>query len=115
MSRSYKKFIRFYTACSSDTGNHNFYMHRRRQIRRKINQEIRNICSHYGVEAIDDYWKGPCLKTEDQWLEPTDGHWAYNKNDIKRLDRENNIFNEWYHKKTDKYLKPKNRKHYRLI
>ena len=115
MSRSYKNYVRFYTACSSDTGNHDFYTQRRRTIRHKANQELRNLFAHYRAEDIDDYWKGPCMKTEDQWAEPTDGHWAYNKDDIKRLDREYNEYNEWYHKKTDKYLKPKNRKHYRIV
>ena len=121
MSRTYKKNIRCF-CCYGD--NRKFYMMRRRQRRHKINHEIRNLLSNYGPEGLDEMWKGPDMTIEAQWMEPTDGHWSINKEYIKRMDREYNeymypishIYNDrnYWHKKYDRYFKPKNRRHYRL-
>lgn len=110
MSRTYRKYVRLYI-CTGD--NRDFYKRRRRKRRNKINQEDRNIKANFGAEAIDEMWKGPCMPTEDQWIEPTDGHWAESKASLKRMDR---ILgrNNWYHEKYDRYLKDKKKKYIRV-
>jgi len=123
MSRTYKKNIRCF-CCYGD--NRKFYELRRRQRRRRINHEVRNLLSNYGPEGLDELWKGPDMTTEAQWIEPTDGHWGIDKEYIKRMDREYNndsLYDvkhpyrdrEYWHRKFDRYLKPKNRKHYKIV
>jgi len=122
MSRTYKKNIRCF-CCYGD--NRKFYEARRRQRRHRINHEVRNLLSNYGPEGLDEMWKGPDMTIEAQWMEPTDGHWGIDKEYIKRMDREYNkymypishIYNDrnYWHKKYDRYLKPKNRRHYRIV
>ena len=123
MSRTYKKNIRCF-CCYGD--NRKFYEYRRRQRRHRINHEVRNLLANYGPEGLDDMWKGADMKTENQWSEPTDGHWGINKEYIKKMDREYNndkIYlvthpynnRNYWHNKYDRYFKPKNRKHYRTV
>ena len=114
MSRTYKKNIRCF-CCYGD--NRKFYELRRRQRRHRINHEVRDLLSKYGPEGLDERWKGPDMTREAQWMEPTDGHWAENRESLKRGMR---YFGkagfEYAHmKQFDYYLKPKNRKHYRVI
>lgn len=106
MSRTYRKYVKLYI-CKGD--NRDFYRRRRRERRSKINQEDRTIKANFGAEAIDDMWKGPCMPTEDQWMEPTDGHFAIDKEYIKWLDR-NYGYHKEYHEMYDRYLKPKTNK-----
>lgn len=103
MSRTYHKYVKLYI-CKGD--NRDFYRRRRRTRRSKINQEDRNIKANFGAEAIDDMWKGPCMPNEDQWMEPTDGHWVESRDSLKKMDRIWGL-NLWYHEKYDRYLKPK--------
>ena len=123
MSRTYKKNIRCF-CCYGD--NRKFYEARRRLRRHRINHEVRNLLSNYGPEGLDEMWKGPDMPKEAQWMEPTDGHWGINKEYIKRMDREYNndsLYDvkhpfpacEYWHRKFDRYLKPKIRKHYRIV
>ena len=121
MSRTYKKNIRCFCCCGD---NRKFYENRRRQRRHRINHEIRNLLANYGPEGLDEMWKGPDMTREAQWIEPTDGHWAINKEYIKTMDREYNndlhydlIYRDknYWHRKYDRYLKPKNRRHYRIV
>ena len=118
MSRTYKKNIRCF-CCYGD--NRKFYEYRRRQRRHRINHEVRNLLSNYGPEGLDEMWKGSDMTKEAQWIEPTDGHWPINKEYIKRMDRyyNNNKYRyydpTYWHRKFDRYLKPKNRKHYRTV
>jgi hypothetical protein len=121
MSRTYKKNIRCF-CCYGD--NRKFYELRRRKYRRRVNHEIHNLLVNYGPEGIDEMWKGPDMACEDQNCEPTDGHWAINKEYIKTMDRVynndphyDNAYRDknYWHRKYDRYFKPKNRKHYRVI
>ena len=123
MSRTYKKNIRCF-CCYGD--NRKFYELRRRQRRRRINHEVRNLLSNYGPEGLDELWKGPDMTREAQWMEPTDGHYGINKEYIKTMDREyyndevyltTHPYNDknYFHHKFDRYFKPKNRKHYRIV
>lgn len=111
MSRTYRKYIRCFT-CYGD--NREYYLLRRRQRRRRENHEIRTLLANYGSEGIDELWKGADMVFEDQWNEPTDGHWAINKQYLKTSDRIHG-YNDWSHKHFDRYLKPKNRKHYQIV
>ena len=123
MSRTYRKNIRCF-CCYGD--NRKFYEARRRQRRHRINHEVRNLLSNYGPEGLDEMWKGPDMTTEAQWIEPTDGHYSINKEYIKTMDRE--YYNDeiyiktrsysdpdYFHRKFDRYFKPKHRKHYRVV
>jgi len=83
-------------------------------MRRKANHEVKNLLAHYGPEGVDDFWKGPCMKTEDQWDEPTDGHYPINwellKIEEKELSEDNSLVR--YHKKMcSRYIKSKKFKH----
>lgn len=111
MSRTYKKNIRCF-CCYGD--NRKFYELRRRQRRHRINHEVRDLLSKYGPEGLDEMWKGPDMTTEAQWMEPTDGHWAINKQYLKTTDRIHG-YNEWTHEHYDRYFKSKHRKHYRIV
>lgn len=114
MSRTYRKNIRCF-CCYGD--NREFYQIRRRQRRHRTNHEVRNLLANYGPEGLDERWKGADMTREDQWMEPTDGHWAENRESLKRGMR---YFGrpgfEYAHmKQFDYYLKSKNRKHYRIV
>ena len=123
MSRTYKNYVRCF-CCHGD--NREFYKMRRRQRRHRSNHEVRNLLVNYGPEGLDEMWKGPDMTVEAQWMEPTDGHWAIDKEYIKRMDR---VYNndlmytqshpyrdrEYFHRKFDRYFKPKNRKHYKIV
>lgn len=123
MSRTYRKNIRCF-CCYGD--NRKFYEARRRKRRHRINHEVRNLLSNYGPEGLDEMWKGPDMTTEAQWMEPTDGHYSINKEYIKTMDRE--YYNDeiyikthsysdpdYFHRKFDRYFKPKHRKHYKIV
>lgn len=123
MSRTYKKYIRCF-CCHGD--NREFYRIRRRQRRHRSNHEVHNLLVNYGPEGLDEMWKGPDMTREAQWMEPTDGHWAIDKETIKAMDREYNNDEEYianhsyfdktyWHRKYDRYLKPKNGKRYNVV
>ena len=111
MSRTYRKNIRCFN-CWGD--NREFYQRRRRQRRHRENHEVRSLLANYGPEGLDERWKGADMVFEDQWIEPTDGHYTINKRYLKTTDRIHG-YNDWLHERFDRYLKPKNRKHYRVI
>ena len=119
MSRTYKKHIRCFCCCGD---NRDFYKQRRRLRRHRMNHEVRHLLANYGPEGLDEMWKGPDMTVEAQWMEPTDGHWAIDKGYIKLMDHTYNndlIYAQthpyrdrgYFHRKFDRYLKPKNRNH----
>lgn len=112
MSRTYKKNIRCFI-CYGD--NREFYYHRRRKRKNAHRMQLRSLVAHYDANEIDDVWKEPNLPVEDQWAEPTDGHWVINKTRIKKMENKygyvvGNVM-AYYHNKFDRYLKPKRGRH----
>lgn len=103
MSRSYRKNIK----CTMWGGdNRLFYKKRRRRRRARLSQEMRAIKAHYHPDEIDEHIIGDTMKKEDQWAEPTDGHWAMSKNQYRRYKKEYPNIN-YYDKQAQRYLKPK--------
>jgi len=80
MSRTFKKNIRCFVCCGSNT---EYYRARRRKVRRRCNHQLRTLMANRLPEDVDDLWTDPCLPKEDQWDEPTDGHWHENLDTLK--------------------------------
>ena len=111
MSRSYRKYIRKFTCTGSNT---EYYKARRREIKNAHRMQLRNLLANYNPEDIDDKWIEPCIPTEDQWMEPTDGHSPLNKSIFRKECKEfpSSSTTSYYDKEINRYLKPKiRRKH----
>lgn len=111
MSRTYRKNIKI-GICTGD--NRDYYAARRKKRRRRLNHELRNAVANYNPEELDEHLIGDIMPKEDQWDEPTDGHYGINKSTIKMMDRQWSGRNKFFdpdpydfHKKYDRYLKPK--------
>lgn len=73
MSRTYRKNLRVGICTGSNT---EYYRERRRLQRRKLNQELHTLSSHYTVEAMEeDVVNNPKIPKVNEWLEPTDGRY----------------------------------------
>lgn len=88
MSRSYRKNIRLTCGCGSNT---KYYRMRKKLRRHRLNHEVRNLIANHMLDEVDNRIVGNVMPKEDQWAEPTDGHWCvskaeYNK-DKKRYDK----------------------------
>lgn len=103
MSRSYKKNIKC-SMCGGD--NRLFYRLRRRRRRARLRHEMRALTTKYNPDEIDEHVVGDTMKKDDQWAEPSDGHWGMNKDQYKQYKRENPGPN-WRDKLAKYYLKPK--------
>ena len=106
MSRSYRKHI----ACHMCTGsNHIYYIKRRREYRRKLNQEVATLINHNSPEEFDEKYVGMVgmRPFENQWDETTDGHYGVDKNYYKYLRK---FGHDWLDKPAKRYLKNKHRK-----
>ncbi len=101
MSRSYRKHIRC-TMCGGD--NRLFYRLRRRKRRARLSQEMRAIKAHYHYDEIDDHIIGDIMPKDDQWAEPTDGHWGMSKRQYQRFKKEYPHLN-YYDNQVQRYLK----------
>ena len=111
MSRTYRKNIRI-GICYGD--NRSFYAARRKKRRRILRHNLRNALANYKNEDIDEHIEGDTMPKEDQWNEPTDGHYGINKSTLKIMDRQWKGRNKryipdtfYFHKKYDRYLKSK--------
>lgn len=111
MSRSYKKHVRMFMCQGNNTP---YYKLRRRSRRSRANRLLRSIIANYPAEEIDDRFIDDKLPKEDQWAEPTDGHWPANKRTIRKIEKlygKDDYLSKWYHKCCDKYLKPKHQRY----
>lgn len=107
MSRSYRKHI----ACHMCTGsNHDYYLHRRRNRRRKLNQEVISLIKHNSPEEFDEKYVGVAgmRQFENQWDETTDGHYGVDKTYYKLLKR--NGYCNWLEKEVNRHLKSKHKR-----
>lgn len=121
MSRTYRKVIK----CGNCTGsNTEYYRDMNRKCRTKNRQSLRNLLANNDLDDVNDKIMTH-VPIHDSWDEPTDGTFLVNKNDknLYKYENDGSITtnrhygtgeNYWNHK-FGKYLKPKNRKHYRVV
>ena len=107
MSRTYRKNVKGFIAAGGN--NTKFYKNRRRNIRHKNKNNFRYLIANKPIDEVNDLILNDVTPKEDQWAEPTDGHYTINKQIIKQMDKENNPLAEYYHKKCDNILKSKNK------
>lgn len=114
MSRTYRKFIVKTTAGGDNT---KFYCCRRRKIKNEGRMQLRRLMANFNVDDVSDMWEEPHIPMRDEWAEPTDGHCGLSKKDLEILIKESKDYYDYSEltKKANYYIKPKNRKHYRLI
>ena len=114
MSRTYRKHIMKYT-CYGD--NRAFYACRRRKIKNLGRMQLRSLLANYDPETVSDLWEEPRFPMRDEWAEPADGHCGLSKKDLEILIKESKDYYDYSEltKKANYYIKPKNRKHYRLV
>ena len=81
MSKSYGK----YKTIGMCYGNNTPYYKERRIHQRRVNRgRLRNVIANYHPEDIDDKFMPYEIPREDQWDEPTDGHWKEYPKELKR-------------------------------
>jgi len=117
MSRTYRKVVK----CGVCTGsNTEYYRDMNRKCRRRNNHELRNLIANNDIEDVSDKVMN-YVPIHDSWDEPTDGTYLISKTNKKEYDTTtvwcrngNETGLHYWNRKFGKYLKPKNRKHYRL-
>ena len=116
MSRTYRKVVK----CGVCTGsNTEYYRDMNRKCRHKNNHELRNLLAHNDIDDVNDKIMAH-VPIHDSWDEPTDGTFLITKNDKKNYYNEPTWMNDetgihYWNRKFGKYLKSKNRKHYRTV
>ena len=70
MSKSYSKIKRI-GICTGD--NSEFYRERRRSIRTKERQTLKDTLAHTDISDFDDVYTPLNIPLKDDWSEPTDG------------------------------------------
>lgn len=106
MSRTYRKVIKQGICYGSNT---EFYRDMNRNCRHKNNQSLRELLANNDIETVNDLIMS-FKPIHDSWREPTDGTYLISKT----AKRDYSDIHHW-NRKIGKYLKPKNRKHYRVI
>ena len=101
MSRSYKKVVRQGVCQGSNT---KYYKARRRWVRNKNRQILRNSLTNYAIDDINDLIVFIKLPKRNDWDEPTDGTYLITKADKKFWEDRLN-----WDRKIGKYLKPKHK------
>lgn len=107
MSRTYRKVIRQGICTGSNT---EYYRDMNRKCRTKNRQSLRNMIANYDIEVVSDIIPLSEVPIHDSWNEPTDGTFLISKT----AKRDYSDIHHW-NRKIGKYLKPKNRKHYRIV
>lgn len=82
MSKSYSKIKKFGICTGSNT---EYYHEKRRTIRAKDKQLIRNTLAHHNVSEFDEVYTPLNLPFKNDWDEPTDGTFVM---DAKSIDRD---------------------------
>ena len=116
MSRTYRNYI----SCKIAGGDNTlFYKHRRRKIKNLGRMQLRSLIAQYNPNDVSDMWEEPKFPMKDTWAEPSDGHYPMNKNMYNKWLKKHRLFGEpdngYYSKDINYYIKPKNRKHYRVV
>lgn len=118
MSRTYRKVIKQGICYGSNT---EFYRDMNRNCRHKNNQSLRELLANNDIDIVNNRIM-TYKSIHDSLREPTDGSYLIMKSDrniytndncyiAKRYGSGENFWNRKY----GKYLKPKNRKHYRTV
>lgn len=81
MSKSHAKYLTVGMCYGNNTP---YYKARRRMVRMKNRQRIKNMIAHYYPEDYDDVFNHYIIPTKDTWLEPTDGHWKMYPKELKK-------------------------------
>lgn len=106
MSRTYRKVVK----CGICTGsNTEYYRDMNRKIRNKNNHSLRNLIANNDIDTVNNKIMS-YVPIHDSWNEPTDGTYLISKT----AKRDYSDIHYW-NRKIGKYLKPKNRKHYRIV
>ena len=118
MSRTYRKVIKQGVCYGSNT---EFYRDMNRKIRNKNKHSLRNLIANNDIDTVNDLVMTD-KPIHDSWNEPTDGTRLITKSDIGSYIKDNRYIakhdgtsENFWNRKYGKYLKPKNRKHYRVI
>lgn len=82
MSKSYSKIKRIGICSSAHSDNTEFYRERRRMIRAKEKQVIRDTLAHHDVSVFDEVYTPLNIPLKDDWTEPTDGSRAMNAKEL---------------------------------
>ena len=106
MSRTYRKVIKQGICYGSNT---EFYRDMNRICRHKNNQSLRELLANNDIETVNDLIMS-FKPIHDSWREPTDGTYLISKT----AKKDYSDIHHW-NRKIGKYLKPKNRKHYRTV
>jgi hypothetical protein len=85
MSKSYGKYKTLGYCTGSNT---DFYRERRKHERQVNNQRIRNILAHYENDEFDDTYNEYKIPKENQWDEPTDGHYKMTAKELNKQKKE---------------------------
>ena len=99
MSRSYKKVVKQGVCQGSNT---KYYKARRRWVRNKNRQILRNSLTNYTIDDVNDLIVFIKLPKRNDWDEPTDGTYLITKADKKFW--EDRLY---WDRKIGKYLKSK--------
>jgi len=113
MSRSYKKVVKQGICNGSNT---KYYRARRKWIRNKNNQILRNFITNYTVDDVNDLIVFVKLPKRNSWDEPTDGTYLIYKKDRDFYVNDPYFGNlhdgtslNFWNRKLGKYLKNKHR------
>ena len=103
MSRSYKKNYKVGYCCK---GNIRYYKKRRKLRRHRLSHEMHNLFANYTAEIIDEKVVGDVMPKENQWGEPSDGHYGLWQSEYKA---DKAFYDKLYGKKIGYAFKPKRR------
>lgn len=102
MSKSYSKIKRIGVCSGTNT---EFYRAKRRNIRAKEKQAIRDTIAHNDVSDFDNVYTPLNIILKDGWSEPTDGTFAMSAKMIDRESKTNGGYRGIYTTKDGKIKK----------
>lgn len=86
MSKSYAKYKTIGICCGSNTG---FYRDRRKHQRHVNKHRIRNTIANSGIEEFDEKYEEYYIPKNDDWEEPTDGHYKLTAKELRDMRKKN--------------------------
>lgn len=86
MSKSYGKHK---TMGICDGSNTEFYRERRKHQRRVNKHRIRNTIANSDIEDFDDNYEAYSIPKNDDWEEPTDGHYKLTAKELREIRKKN--------------------------
>jgi hypothetical protein len=86
MSKSYGKHKTMGICYGSNT---EFYLERRKHQRRVNKHRIRNTIANSDIEDFDDNYEAYSIPKNDDWEEPTDGHYKLTAKELREMRKKN--------------------------